>query len=353
MKRRLLALVLSLTMCFSAVTVVQASTLDDLKAKINDISDITKSMLDDLKDEMVRAFRDTKKSGWYADHVAKILGLNCINGYPDGTFQPNGTITRAEFTKILIAALYGEQSNTDCNSHWSCAYVKKAEGVGILSKDEFNLDTIDKPITRQEMARMISLAADKKLGEDMATNLSDIERIVTDSKDIGSGYKDHVLSAYSKGIIQGYPDKSFGPKKTATRAEASTMLVNLLDSELRSPVGTVKWDTVVENGYVLPAKEDKVFWTWEVPEAGDAPTIAKLSIVIDLYGDYSVVDQWAAAETALLSKHYAATVKRIMDHVKKRVTADDILPDLEFAVGNNLFWVTGSGGVSSIQVFNQ
>ena len=46
-------------------------------------------------------FNDVSVSAWYADAVRQMTGFGLVNGYTDGTFKPNAKITRAEFVAIL------------------------------------------------------------------------------------------------------------------------------------------------------------------------------------------------------------------------------------------------------------
>ena len=57
------------------------------------------------------AFSDVNTSSWYAAYVEKAKKLGAINGYSDGTFGPNKSITRAESLKILLTLGKGNKFN--------------------------------------------------------------------------------------------------------------------------------------------------------------------------------------------------------------------------------------------------
>lgn len=204
------------------------------------------------------------KGHWSEAQVTKAVKTGWVNGYPDKTFRPEGTITRAEFTKMALAAdrlipgsenaaLYendsyvynhksrggsefGEQPQrglVDISDHWLTkqGWTKIALNYGMLVSEDYAHSGYkfnpDKPITRYEMAiimdRMLGLvtpAMEKHEGE--VTSFTDDGNM----KDWQKGY---VLEAVSAGVIQGYPDGSFHGEKTATRAEAVTMVQNALD----------------------------------------------------------------------------------------------------------------------------
>jgi hypothetical protein len=88
---------------------------------------------------------------------------------------------------------------------------------------------MDKPINRGEMARMI-VRANKGA---YPSNIKDYEKYIPDYNYIPQEYKDFVLKAYSAGIIKGYDDSTFRYERTATRAEASTMILRLLEEKKR------------------------------------------------------------------------------------------------------------------------
>lgn len=345
---KLVSLMMIVVMMIGVAPKAQAGVVDELLAKVmQKVTEITGEALEQIKTAIAKEFKDYSASGWYANYIAKLVGVGAISGYPDKTIKVNGTITRAEFLKILVASIYGTQIATD--THWASGYVKKAEAVGILSVNEINVGALNKPITRQEMAKMIILASEKSLSEAPATNLSEVETMIFDSNTIGSNYKTYVLSAYSKGIIEGYPDKTFGPLKTATRAEASTMMVKLLDSKERTVPGTAKWKTIEINGFVMPAANDKSIIDYTAnPESyysdGNAPVVA---MYLDLWGKSSLIDQWTAVEQMLSSKFDVVTVKTAMDYIKLK-TIDTYNLKAKELDANGMYIFIGSNEYNSM-----
>ena len=81
----------------------------------------------------VDKFKDIKPDSWFAETVSRLVGKGGIDGYPDGTFKPNNTITRAEFTKILVSTL-GHENLSKTGSHWASGYISKAEEIGLIDK---------------------------------------------------------------------------------------------------------------------------------------------------------------------------------------------------------------------------
>ncbi len=177
-------------------------------------------------------FTDIQAGDWYIDHVTKLVKLDGIGGYPDGTFRPNNTITRSEFTTILLNAMGYKQTNAK-TGHWATNTIKKAEELKILNKNEFPENSLDRPITRYEMAQLSSKALEV-LKEKPSENKEKYIDAISDYNKIPNNYKDYVLEVYTKGIITGYPDKSFGGNKNLTRAESSVVVLRVLEKSERS-----------------------------------------------------------------------------------------------------------------------
>ena len=170
-------------------------------------------------------------SHWADVTIGKLIELGVINGYGDGTFRPDNTITRAEFSTIVRKAFkYDEvigNSFDDTSNHWAKNEVHTLVVSGVIDKAEYgDLYMPDKNITRIEMAKMIVRAVG--LGEqakDMAGNNTKF----VDNADIPTADRGYIIIASDNGIINGYPDLTFKPYGEATRAEASTMVINALD----------------------------------------------------------------------------------------------------------------------------
>ncbi len=88
-------------------------------------------------------------------------------------------------------------------------------------------------ITREEMCMIIIRAVERLEGEQTFTDLTQVLQVVTDSKDFSFKYNKDIMKTYKLGIITGYPDHTFKPQGVLTRAEASTVVVRLIDPDTR------------------------------------------------------------------------------------------------------------------------
>lgn len=163
---------------------------------------------------------------WGKKAIEKLISIGSISGYPDGTFKPNNPMTVGEFTKVLITSLGSDPGNSN-EGHWAMNYVREAENEGIIKTGEF--DNYNANITRGEIARMVVRALD----ESYPSNINEYAGQLTDYNQFPSDMKPYILKAYVKGIITGYPDSTFKHDGEATRAEASAMVIRLLNEEER------------------------------------------------------------------------------------------------------------------------
>jgi len=212
------------------------------------------------------AFNDISKQDWYEPYVSKAAGLNFVKGYNDGSFKPKNNVTVAEFIAMTISALdskgnfslsynddklrgasYSTSSNGEgystgtsvsgglvIGTHVSYPSTTKTGGNKWYSEqvaiaESFRLTDVDpseyeRIITRGEMAYIIDRALEL-LGEKDSVSFN--TKIFSD--EINAIYKPSVLNLYEKGIIKGFPDRTFRQNNPATRAEAVTMILKMIE----------------------------------------------------------------------------------------------------------------------------
>jgi len=220
MKRVLSFVAVVILICCFATNVVFADSNMVISQKDNGIVD---KVIETF--QKVINFLDTA-SHWAKAYIEQLAGSGAIKGYTDGTFRPDNKITRAEFTAILLRALGNDVGQPE-NGEWYEYYMQEAINKGYVLEGEF--DNVNKNITRGEMARMIVRA----MNETYPDNMADYAKQIKDYSKTPDEYKEYVLKAYVKGIITGRPGGIFAYSDTATRAEASTMIVRLIDSSKR------------------------------------------------------------------------------------------------------------------------
>ncbi|WP_183570515.1 S-layer homology domain-containing protein, partial [Paenibacillus endophyticus] len=166
---------------------------------------------------------------WAKASIKQAVSSGIVTGYQDGTFKPDKAVTRAEFAVMLMNALKTQGAEaaltfTDAAKigSWAQKAVAQAVQAGIINGYEDGTFRPAGEITRAEMAAMIAGALGK-YSEANATATS-----FADDKDIPAWAKDAVAYVKQANIVQGKGDNQFAPEDHATRAEAVTVLLNML-----------------------------------------------------------------------------------------------------------------------------
>ncbi len=162
---------------------------------------------------------------WAAERIKDLVARGAIKGYPDGTFQPDATITRAEFITVVVKAFNlinpGGIVFTDTSGHWAQDYIATATAAGIVGGYNDSSFGPNDPVTREQMAVIVVKAA-------QLTPIA-AENQFADSSNIAAWAREAVATAVNKQIIKGYPDNTFKPGSKANRAEAAAVIVNALN----------------------------------------------------------------------------------------------------------------------------
>ena len=202
---------------------------------------------------LAATYSDVPENAWYTGYVNKISELKGFAGYEDGTFRPDNQITQEEFVKTVVALTVGEQpeatgENTspkrswkNCWDSWAQPYLNKAMEMGLITEEDTDFRYNGLPCTRGNMAKIATRAFEYLKEEDIA-DTSTYATKLKDYSDIPDKFKSYVLQAYGKGIISGYEDGTFRSDGILTRAEASSVLVRLIDKAERPNADETLYD---------------------------------------------------------------------------------------------------------------
>ena len=160
---------------------------------------------------------------WAADQIKTMVDQGITTGYPDNTFRPDKQVTRAEFV-TLVNKTFQFTTTADINypdvktSDWFAPEIAKAKSAGYLSGYADGTIKPKNNLSLQEAAVIIAQAAKLASGSDQ-----ELAKF-TDAASIPAWSKGSVAALVSKAYIGGYPDGTFKPTKTITRAEAVVIL---------------------------------------------------------------------------------------------------------------------------------
>ena len=177
-------------------------------------------------------FRDISKSAWYYEAVNYAVKNGLFNGTGETTFSPSAGMTRAMFVTVLgragevNTANYAASSFSDVKSgSWYGSYVQWAYENKIVSGVGDGRFAPDQAITREEMASILT-HYNKWKNKDAAA--SETALTYSDTGKIAGWAAEGVKLCAEKAWLTGYPDGSFQPQKTATRAEVANVLYKVV-----------------------------------------------------------------------------------------------------------------------------
>ncbi len=177
-----------------------------------------------------KSFFDVNPNKWYADEIEYCVARNIFSGVSDTEFKPETAMTRAMFVKVL-ANLSGDRlSNystpfTDLEAgRWYESAVGWAYQNGIVSGITKTTFEPNSYVTREQICFMLTKFADY-----MGIDFREIKEPITftDSGSVSKYAKPAVSACQRASIVNGMPDGSFAPKKSATRADVAVMLTGL------------------------------------------------------------------------------------------------------------------------------
>lgn len=181
-------------------------------------------------------FTDVPSGAWYRNYVYDLVDKGIIQGVTPTTFSPRSNLTRGAFTTMLAQTVLSEGDLRQYNykssfkdmaaGHWSTRFVNWAVEAGVVSGYEDKTFRPDRPVTREEMAVMVTNFA-RATGRPMSPVRG--AAAFADNNSISKFAAASVRVCQRAGVIGGYEDNTFRPKNPATRAEAASLYSNFLN----------------------------------------------------------------------------------------------------------------------------
>lgn len=173
-------------------------------------------------------FEDIKEAVWAKEPIEKLAKLNVMNGY-GGKVRPNDSITRAEFAKMVVELfdiqIGGENAFSDVSSDsWYAPYVSAMASAGLINGYPDGRFCPENTITRQDAAVILDRCV-AKLSIPVYTKNEKIS--FADSALFEAYASEAIANLQSWGVISGKGEGIFEPAAPITRAETAVMLTNL------------------------------------------------------------------------------------------------------------------------------
>lgn len=178
-------------------------------------------------EEQEYIFGDMKKSHWAAEAVTALKNKGVISGNENGDFEPERTVTREEFTKMVVQItglelIPGGSKFSDVSADdWFAPYVNAAVEKEIINGISENLFGTGSEISRRDMAVIIDRAIKAK-GEALSAKRE--YAAFADEAEIADYAKEAIKTLYCAEVINGRGEGKFDPNGSATRAEAAKII---------------------------------------------------------------------------------------------------------------------------------
>ncbi len=195
-------------------------------------------------------FSDVGEAHWASSVISDMTEKGIISGYPDGTFFPNKSITKAEFAKLVVYSLDLFDNQKEINfddvneSHWAYKYIKALSDYFIVNENEFNPN---EAMTREQVAYTIV----KALNLEKSKYDKNIFRQFKDKDSISDGFENYISIVADNKIMIGNDDGTFNPQGLLTRAQVSQLLHNIMTDK--------KFSKGIKGYVKVPSYKDKIY----------------------------------------------------------------------------------------------
>lgn len=194
-------------------------------------------------------FKDVKDNHWAYSAVEQAAQKKYIAGYTDGTFKPNGKVTRAEFAAFLTRLFDEDKRVTEpftdvSNTYWAKPAIEEGIALGFINPADYTNNQFEpnKAMTRVEMARWLTnglIASNpeyKKAVSEMAnSNLTLIPIPEFFKGGVKKADLPYIGVALGTGLLSGYTDATFKPAGNTSRAEVAAILMRYVDTMKKEP----------------------------------------------------------------------------------------------------------------------
>jgi hypothetical protein len=175
------------------------------------------------------SFPDTT-GHWAETHIEYLVTQNLIGGYPDGTFKPNNTISRAEVAAILANELTLTSQSASFPdvpaSHWASGQIGAVVNANIMNGYPDGTFKPNAPMTRAEIASVLAFSYGLTPGSSQ-----------NPFSDLGASHWAYspILALVNHFITTGYPDGTYRPNNSMTRAEFAVFMAKAINPQFVQP----------------------------------------------------------------------------------------------------------------------
>ncbi|MEE1132934.1 MAG: S-layer homology domain-containing protein [Caryophanon sp.] len=200
--------------------------------------------------EAAQVFPDVPTTHGHFDTINELAERNIVQGFPDGTFKPGQAVTRGQAAKMIAGILGLDTVNVENpnfkdikTSFQYYGAIAALVDEGIINGYEDGTYRPDATLTRGHMAKILTRAFKLEQDENVAP-FTDIAL---------SEYRNDIEALYDHGVTVGTTATTYSPRENVTRAQLASFIIRAEDAvefELVEVTGTI---TKIENGVVTIA----------------------------------------------------------------------------------------------------
>jgi len=191
-------------------------------------------------DESTTIFSDIDADSWAIDAILACRDAGIINGYPDGTYRPELSVSRSQIAVYISRALAGSDEaippgpatptfDDVSRTHWAYRYIEFAKEWDVIDGFPNGYYYPSQEVTRAEIAAVIARSLEVRNDTDMLASYQAPDTpTFSDVPADFWGYP-YIEFLAERGILLGREDGSFSPNESCTRAETATYLARAFE----------------------------------------------------------------------------------------------------------------------------
>ncbi len=175
--------------------------------------------------------KDVPVDNFAVHSIANMVKSGIMKGDTQGNFMPEKKLNKGETVTVMLRVLGIQPEVGKDQQHWAAPALELAKQAGLVEEPKTETEPgaepekaaeveAEKPMTRADMAVIIAKALK-------------IEPITEappwyDAQELDSGVQGYLAALYKAGVFKGYPDNTFKPGQTLTRAELAILVDRIL-----------------------------------------------------------------------------------------------------------------------------
>jgi hypothetical protein len=183
---------------------------------------------------LVTGFSDVPANYWASPYIAELTQRGILQGFPDGTFQPDKPVTRAEFAGIISKAFEKAKNKQTLAfqdlpaNYWAKGAIDESIQTGFLNGYPGGIFRPEQPIPISQLQVALVTGLNLRPKSDPVQVLSKYQ----DAQEVPKWATSKVATAVESGLVVDYPDgNKLTPDRGATRADAAALIYQALVSE--------------------------------------------------------------------------------------------------------------------------